>query len=87
MDRPLRWWQPGDMNKRRRWADFGPGTRAAIVVAGIVQFGLLGAALNDIRRREPAQVKGPRWAWALASLVNGVGPVLYFTLGRRRSHQ
>ncbi|MGD9525698.1 PLD nuclease N-terminal domain-containing protein [Pseudonocardia sp.] len=72
------------MNSRRRWADLSPRTRALITAAGVVQIGLLVAALADIRRRDPAEVRGPRWAWALASFVNFVGPILYFLTGRRR---
>ncbi len=87
MDRPSRPWQPVVMDKRRRWADAGTGTRVGIIVAGVVQFGLLGAALVDIGRRRPDQVNGPRWAWALASFVNFVGPLLYFALGRQRSQR
>lgn len=54
------------------------------MLAGLVQFGLLGAALADLRRRDPAQLNGPRWMWALVSLVNFVGPITYFAVGRRR---
>lgn len=75
------------MNKRRRWADTGPGARVAIVVTGAAQLGLLGAALLDIGRREPDQIKGPRWAWAMASFVNVIGPIVYFAVGRRRAPQ
>ena len=75
------------MNKQRRWADTSPGTQAAIAVAGVAQFGLLGAALVDITRREPDQIKGPRWAWVMASFVNFIGPIAYFAVGRRRARQ
>lgn len=70
----------------KRWADASSGQRAAIVTAGVVQLALLGAALADIRRRTPVEVKGPRWAWTLASFINFVGPIAYFAVGRRRDH-
>ena len=63
-----------------------PGQRAAVVAAGVVQFALLGAALVDLRRRTPPEVKGPRWAWTLASFINFVGPIAYFAVGRQRGH-
>ncbi|MGE3287415.1 MAG: PLD nuclease N-terminal domain-containing protein [Pseudonocardia sp.] len=72
------------MDSRRRWADLPPRDRAVIATAGVVQVGLLVAALVDIGRRDPAEVRGPRWAWALVSFVNFVGPILYFAAGRRR---
>ena len=79
------WCQPDGMNTRRRWADLGPTARTGIVVAGVAQFGLLGAALVDISRRRPDQIQGPRWAWVMASFVNFVGPLAYFAVGRRRA--
>ncbi|HXV94099.1 MAG TPA: PLD nuclease N-terminal domain-containing protein [Pseudonocardia sp.] len=55
------------------------------MAASAVQLGLLAAALTDLRRRDPAGVRGPRWAWALACGVNVVGPLAYLLLGRRRT--
>jgi hypothetical protein len=72
------------MATHRRWQDLGPGAKAAIVVAGVVQLSLLGAALTDIKRRRPDQVNGPRWLWTGVSFINFVGPVTYFVVGRRR---
>lgn len=69
---------------RRRWGDLAPGGRVGVVLGGAVQLGLLAAVLLDLRRRRPDELNGPRWAWLLASFVNGVGPIAYFALGRRR---
>ncbi|MCO1660223.1 PLDc N-terminal domain-containing protein [Pseudonocardia sp. S2-4] len=71
------------MLEHRRWVDLPPRARAGVVVGGGVQLGLLAAALADLRRRDAALVRGPRWVWALVSLLNFVGPIAYFTLGRR----
>jgi len=73
------------MASHKRWQDLGPGARAAIIVGGIVQLGLLAAAQIDIGRRRPDQVNGPRGLWRAVSFINFVGPVAYFVLGRRRS--
>ncbi len=70
---------------RRGWSDYSPWARVGIALAGLVEFGLLGAALADLRRRGPAEVNGPRWMWALVSLVNFVGPITYFAVGRGRA--
>jgi len=72
------------MATHRRWQHLGPVVKAAIVVGGIVQLSLLGAALTDIKRRRPDQVNGPRWLWTGVSFINFVGPVTYFVVGRRR---
>jgi hypothetical protein len=73
------------MAAHRRWQDLGIGARAAIVIGGIVQLSLLGAALTDIRRRPPEQLNGPRWLWTAVSFINFVGPLTYFAVGRRKS--
>lgn len=67
-----------------RWNELGTAGRVAVVVSGVLQFGLLGAAWVDLARRAPSEVNGPRWAWALASLVSFAGPITYFARGRRR---
>lgn len=67
-----------------RWNDLGTGGKAAVAVTAVLQIGLLGAAWGDLARRTPSEVHGPRWAWALAALVNVVGPISYFARGRER---
>ncbi|MBM3150631.1 MAG: PLDc_N domain-containing protein [Chloroflexi bacterium] len=48
----------------------------------IIQLGLVIAALLDLIRRE--RTRGPKWAWALVIvLVNFIGPILYFVVGRK----
>ena len=47
----------------------------------LIQLGLMIAALVDLIRRE--KTRGPKWVWALIIvLVNLIGPILYFVLGR-----
>lgn len=73
-----------DQPAKKQWSDLSPGQRAAIVGAGIVQVGLLVAALVDIRRRPAKQINGSKGAWVAASFVNYVGPLAYFAFGRKR---
>ena len=73
--------------RSKRWSELGPTARVLVVAAAVMQFGLLGAALADLRRRSPDQVRGPRWAWGTVSLINFVGPISYFAFGRRRGHR
>ena len=70
------------MTNRKQWQDFSPAAKAGAIVAGIVQFSLLAAALVDIWRRPAEQVRGPKWAWAMAAFINYVGPISYFLFGR-----
>lgn len=47
----------------------------------ILQLGLMVWALLDLWKRE--RTKGPKWLWAaIILLVNFIGPLLYFVLGR-----
>jgi hypothetical protein len=71
---------------RTRWSNLSPGARKAIVVGGAFEAGLKIAALVDLARRPAAEVRGPKWAWAIALvLVNSLGgaPLAYFRFGRR----
>lgn len=45
----------------------------------------MSVALRDLARRPPELVRGPKALWAVLCLVNFIGPVLYFVLGRRRA--
>jgi hypothetical protein len=60
--------------------------RAGVITRGIIQLGLLTAALRDLRRRPADAVRGPKAVWVAVSGVNylGLGPLAYFAFGRRR---
>lgn len=75
------------LRHRRPWQELTPRQRQGMIVRGALQFGLLSAALNDLRRRPAGEVRGPKALWAAISGVNylGVGPLAYFLLGRRPS--
>jgi hypothetical protein len=70
-------------NEKQRWSDLSRGRRSAIVVAGAVQVGLTVAALVDLRRRPARRIRGDKRLWIVASFVNFVGPIAYFTKGRK----
>jgi len=47
----------------------------------LIQLTLMVFALLDIARRE--KLRGPKWVWVLVVIiVNIVGPIIYFVLGR-----
>ena len=69
---------------RRRWSDLSGRQQAAIVAAAVVQEALAAATLWDLRHRPSAQVRGSKRLWVAAAFVNFVGPLAYFTVGRRR---
>jgi hypothetical protein len=73
-----------EQQKRKRWRDLSPAQRGAIIAAGLVQTSLLVAALVDLRRRPARKIHGDKRLWVAASFVNFVGPIAYFTYGRKR---
>lgn len=71
----------------KRWNDLAPRVRRLIVVTGVIEGVLKIAALIDLARRPPADVRGSKARWAAAiSLANSAGavPIIYFRYGRRR---
>jgi hypothetical protein len=69
---------------KKRWRALSTRQRLAVVAATFVQLGLLVAALADLRRRAPDQIKGPKRMWVALAFVNFVGPLAYFAFGRKR---
>jgi bacteriorhodopsin len=69
---------------RKRWSELSGRQQAAIAAAAVVQAALSAATLWDVRRRPSAEIRGSRRLWAAAAFVNFVGPLAYFTVGRRR---
>lgn len=72
------------MAQRKRWSELTRAQRLSIALLGGIQVALLGAALLDIRRRQPTQVRGSKGLWTALAFVNFAGPIAYFLLGRRR---
>ena len=70
---------------RKRWSDLSDREKTAVLVAASVQISLAATAWIDLARRPPELVRGPKAAWALGIAVNFVGPLAYFTVGRRRA--
>ena len=70
--------------ERPRWRDLNGRQKTALSVTAVVQLGLAAAAWTDLARRAPAQVRGPKWCWAMVIAVNYAGPIAYFRWGRVR---
>ncbi len=68
----------------KRWADLSAGQQVGVVILGAAQLGLLIAALWDLVRRPAEQVRGDKRMWAALVFINWIGPIAYFTIGRKR---
>ena len=67
---------------KKRWKDLTPTQRALVMGGAVVQIALLALAQRDLSSRPAEQVRGPKWLWRIATLVNFVGPLAYFCCGR-----
>lgn len=68
---------------RSEFNEFDPLTRAAVLTVVGAELGGKIATWISLSRRRDDQVRGPRWAWALAQFINGVGPAAYWLFGRK----
>ncbi len=69
--------------KQHKWQDMNNGQRVGVVLVGIIQIALLAAALRDIRKRDAEELRGSKTMWRAISLINFIGPITYFALGRK----
>ena len=72
------------METKRKFQDLPPGGKIAVAFAAIAELTLMVVALRDLYKRPAEQVKGPKPAWAAASMINFLGPIAYFAFGRRK---
>jgi hypothetical protein len=73
------------MVAQKKWSERSRRSRTLIVAAGAIEVVLLMATLIDIKRRPADQIKGSKRMWTALAFINIVGPISYFTFGRRRS--
>lgn len=71
--------------QRKRWTELTEREKTAVLVAASVQLSLAVTAWVDLARRPAELVRGPKPVWAAAIAVNFIGPIAYFTAGRRRT--
>jgi Phospholipase_D-nuclease N-terminal len=67
------------------WANLSQGQRRLLIAAATAEATLKIVALIDIQRRPASQIRGPKALWRAAMVVNLLGPLSYFTIGRKRA--
>jgi Phospholipase_D-nuclease N-terminal len=72
------------MATKKKWNELSGRSRKLITVTGVIEVALLVATLVDIKRRPAEQIKGSKRLWTALAFVNIIGPIAYFTFGRRR---
>jgi hypothetical protein len=68
----------------KQWQDLTDRQKRGIVLLGALQITLLVAALIDIRRRPADAINGSKRLWTAVVFINGIGPIAYFVVGRKR---
>jgi hypothetical protein len=70
--------------ERKRWSDFSPAVRTAIVLGAFAELVVTTIALRDLIRRPVDEVRGPKLLWGPFLFVQPIGSPLYLVVGRRR---
>lgn len=68
---------------RNEFNDMSTVTRVSLIAGVLVEVAGKIASWVDLSRRPAEAVRGPKWVWALAQFINGLGPVAYWAFGRR----
>jgi hypothetical protein len=71
------------MGRSKRWDEMSVPGKVLVMLLVAVQVSLAVSAWSDLAERPAEQVNGPKRRWAMIIALNFVGPVLYFTRGRR----
>jgi len=71
---------------KKRWAELSGSQKFGVLALATLQLSLLVAALWDLARRDASEIRGDKRMWAVLVFINWIGPLAYFTVGRRMSH-
>ena len=68
---------------KKKWKDLTDAQKAGLVGLAALQVSLAASAWADLASRPAAEVQGSKGKWAAIIAINFIGPILYFTRGRR----
>jgi len=71
--------------QKKRWDDLSICQQIGVIVGATMQVGLLVLGLWDVAHRTADEVRGDRRMWAGLMFINWIGPIVYFTYGRKDS--
>jgi Phospholipase_D-nuclease N-terminal len=76
--------RPNAGDAAKKWAELSDRQRTLLLGAAAAELSLKIAALIDIKRRPAERIRGPKALWRAAMVVNLLGPLSYFLIGRKR---
>ncbi|MCZ4656549.1 hypothetical protein O4090_11305 [Dietzia kunjamensis] len=71
------------MATKKHWNDLTDTQKTVLLTLISVQVSLAATAWADLASRPAAKVQGSKGKWAAIIAINFIGPILYFTRGRR----
>jgi hypothetical protein len=71
--------------RRRSWKDMSPVQKLGNILTGAVELVLVTLALWDISHRPDNEFNGKKRTWVMASLLQPIGPIIYFIFGRKKA--
>jgi hypothetical protein len=71
------------VGRSRRWDESSTSSKVLVMLLTALQVSLAVSAWADLAERPAEQVNGRKRRWAAIIAINFVGPMLYFTRGRR----
>ncbi|KAA0918459.1 hypothetical protein [Dietzia sp. ANT_WB102] len=71
------------MAKKKTWNDLTTAQRAGLLALISLQASLAASAWADLAAQPASKVQGSKGKWAAIIAINFIGPILYFTRGRR----
>ena len=71
------------MATKKRWNDLTDTQKTVLLTLISVQVSLAATAWADLATRPAVKVRGSKGKWAAIIAINFIGPLLYFTRGRR----
>lgn len=70
---------------KKKWDELSTRQRATALTMTSIQIALAISAWADLATRPADQVNGSKGKWAAVIAINYIGPLLYFTKGRRKA--
>ena len=67
----------------KSWSTMSDRSKTLTLMAACLQISLAVTAWTDLARRPAEDIDGPKALWAVAIGISFVGPIAYFTIGRR----
>jgi hypothetical protein len=70
---------------RKSWHELSPVQKVGNIVTAAIELTLVILALRDLAHRPAEAINGKKRTWAMVTLIQPFGPIIYFIFGRKRA--